>query len=285
MRSHVWTWCPMALLAWAVMLTGSAAAQQLPQQFVAAYRPAAAAMKKAYAQGTVEGAVRRTNSLDGLTVNQRFLIRFVGKWFRCDETTSTQQGIISRTSPTNIILATPSVSLRCIQSNQLADVTNGSQWIPYNEAKAAIEVICPLSFPYSMGTEGTIVDMLRAGGTQLTAFKTGTQDGMPMIKIEYTQQVAPDGQYGPWDCSLLISPDEGYALREYTRTRTQGGSRLTIQGRLRYSVNLDGIPLLEHYTRKDVQGGRNSVTQQQTISISKFETTTPNKYFFRADGI
>jgi hypothetical protein len=276
----------IGVIAASVMLpAGSAKAQQLPQEFVAAYRPALAAMKKTYAQGTVKGRVRRIDALDGTTVSQRFLLRFAGTLFRADVTTTTQQASRSKTSKTDILLATPSVSLRCPKLPKTSEVANSSTWISYDEAKASIRNICPLSFPYSMGTQGTILAMLRSGGVRITAFKTGTQDGERMIQIKYIQQVAPDGSYGPWKCSLLIAPDEGYALRDYSWTTGRGSRQFTILGSLRYTLDLNGTPLLQQYVRKEVQGAGGAVNQEQTIGISSFDTETPNRYYFRADGI
>jgi hypothetical protein len=257
-------------------------AQGLPQHFVAAYRPALEGMKKAYGTGTIEGTMRFDNLLSGTSLSRRFVYRAAGDWFRMDTTPTAQTGLTVKLNVTEILLATPTASMQGYQrpDRQLANAN--MKEISYDEARARVRDVCPLSFPYSMGTQGTILDMLQSGGTKVTSFKTGKLDGEPMIQITYEQQVDPNGRYGPWKCTLHISPDEGYALRSFSRTST-GGQPTTVRGTLSYDVDINGIPLMRSLAQRTQQGG--SVTERLSVSISNFDTARPDLNGFRADGI
>ena len=154
----------------------------------------------------------------------------------------------------------------------------------YGEASTTIRDMCPVTFPYTMGTQGTILDMLQSGGTKITSFKRGKLDGEPMIQINYEQQVDPDGNYGPWKCTLHIAPEEGYSLRTFSRTAGQGDRLVTVSGSLNYSLNSRSVPLLSSFERTQLRGGSGQVTERQSITISDFDTERPSPFIFSADG-
>ncbi len=83
----------------------------------------------------------------------------------------------------------------------------------------------------------------------------------------------------------MISPDEGYALREYARTTGQGEQQLTFRGTLTYNVDRNGIPLVEQIDCRQEQGSRGALIQRDVVDVSKFDTEPPRESYFRADSM
>ncbi len=282
MRRRLVRWMMVILCGWASSTASRAVAQRLPGDFVTAYRAALETMKDAYSKGTIRGAVSQESPQAGKSIKRRFVLRVVGNWFRLDATTTAQKGMGAKVGRTSLFLATPQVSF---QGMRLPDglLPNNSQIGGYSDIAATIHAICPLSFPYTMGTQGTILDMLQSGGVKITSFKTGTIDGERMIQIRYLQQVDSQGRYGPWDCTIFISPAEGYALHSYRWTTGQGDRQLTLSGSLSYRVTPNGIPFLESLERREERG--DDVIERQAMSVSDFDTTRPTNYYFTADSV
>lgn len=285
MRRWFVRWTMVIHCAWAASAASHAVAQQrLPGDFVAAYRSALLTMQDAYSNGTIQGTARLEFPLAGKSIDQRFIVRIAdNSWFRIDATPTAQKGMGVAVGRTRFILATPQVSLEGTR-NKNGLLPNDSTIPSYTDADRSIRAMCPYTFPYTMGArQGTILNMLQSGGTTITSFKTGTLDGQRMVRIKYKQQVDPQGRRGPWTCTAYISPEEGYALRRFSRSTGQGSRQLTLSGSLSYTINPDGIPLLERLERSEKQG--DNVVERQTMSVSKFDTTRPTDYWFTADGV
>ncbi|MGD9722742.1 MAG: hypothetical protein AB7O59_15520 [Pirellulales bacterium] len=272
----------LAACAASTLLGPQPARAQLPASFVANYARALDAMKTAYAQATVEGTVKQENLVARTSQDRSFTLRISGNWFRLDATTTAQVGTKAVVGGMDTVLATPDASLQGYQEPNTQRMSNKMKEYTYDDSRVAIDRLIPLAFPYSLGTQGTILDMLRSGGVTITSFKTGSRDGERMIQIKYDQQVSPDGQYGPWKCSLLLAPDQGYTLRDYEWTAGFGSQRVSVRGSLSYSVDSKGVPLLESFSRTDLRGS--SPISKQSLSISKFDTEQPTLIEFRADG-
>ncbi len=261
-----------------------AVAQKLPADFVAAYGPALEAMRNAYAQGTVRGTLQSEYPTTGRSIDRRFTLRLAGSTSRIDARVTAQKGMGATVGGTDIFLAMPGASMQAYRRNN-GEVSNQPfDEDGYRQANSSIRELCPISFPYTMGTQGTILTMLQSGDVKIASFKRGKRDGEPMIQIKYTQQVDPDGRYGPWDGTLLISPAEGYALRSFTRTAGQGDRQVTYSGSLSYTLNVEGVPLLQQFERREQRGAGGVVVERQNMAISEFNTQPPRSYLFSADG-
>jgi hypothetical protein len=261
-----------------------ACAQRLPSDFVAAYGPALERMRSTYAEGTVRGTISMEYPTTGRSIDRRFTLRLAGNVSRIDSSVTAQHGMDVRVGGTDIFLAQPGASMQSYRndSGEIANrpfVEDG-----YNQATSSIRDLMPIAFPYTMGGRGTILTMLQSGDVKITSFKRGSVDGERMIQIKYIQQVDPDGRRGPWNAELMIAPEEGYALRQFSRTAGRGEETVTTSGTLSYSLNADGVPLLRQFEQTEARGAAATIVEQRTFGISEFSTEPPKSYLFSADG-
>ena len=94
--------------------------------------------------------------------------------------------------------------------------------------------------------------------------------------------VSPDGRQGPWTCSLRLSPNEGFALRQFTCTSGHGGQAVTLSGSLTYTMSIHDEPLLAELVRSERRGGQ--LVERHTMSISEYKTQAPQSFQFSADA-
>jgi hypothetical protein len=278
--------CQALVIAVALAVVGAevAVAQKLPSDFVAAYGPALEAMRNAYSHGTVQGTLESEYPASGRSIDRRFTLRLAGATSRIDARVTAQVGMGAKVGGTDIFLAMPGASMQAFRGagGEVANqpyVEDG-----YSVANASIKQLCDISFPYTMGGQGTILSMLQSGDVKIGSFKKGKRDGEPMIQIKYLQQVDPQGRRGPWNCTLLIAPLQGYALRSYTRTAGTGSQQVTHSGSLSYTLNVDNVPLLQQLERVEQRGPGGVVVERQDMSITTFDTEPPKSYLFSADG-
>ncbi len=274
------------LVAVAVVACGApdACAQRLPSDFVSAYGQALERMRSDYAEGTVRGTISMVYPTTGRSIDRRFTLRLANNTSRIDARVTAQHGMDVRVGGTDIFLAEPGASMQAYRddSGQIANrpfIDDG-----YNQATSSIRELVPISFPYTMGTQGTILSMLQSGDTKLTSFKRGSVDGERMIQIKYIQQIDPDGRRGPWNAELLIAPEEGYALRKFSRTAGRGDGQITTSGTLSYSLTADKVPLLRQFEQTEARGRAGTVVERRTFNISEFSTEPPSSNLFSADG-
>jgi hypothetical protein len=262
------------------------AAQGLPQEFTSAYRPALEIIKQTYTNATIEGTLKQDFPQAGRSVQQQFVLRSKGPWFRLDATAIPPKSSRAKTGGTQVFLATPDASLQTYQTpgNQMFDFSSIKE-DSYGEAKTRIRDLCPINYAYSFDNQTSILDMLQSGNVRITSFKTGKLNDQRMFQINYLQEVDPDGQQGPWTCSILISPEEGYAMRQYSRTTGRGDAAVTIRGSLSYGLDHNGIPLVERIERRREQGARAALIQRDNLNITSFNTQTPDMIYFGADGM
>jgi hypothetical protein len=267
-----------------VSIASSACAAGLPAGFVNAYRSALQKIERAYDEVTVEGTVKQESASTGKTLDQRFTLRVTGTWVRLDSTIVNPPGARNRDGKTLVVLATPDASLHTYQTpgDPMFDFDSIKE-DQYGPAKTRIGHLVPLHLAYSFNNQGTILDALSRSDVKITGFKTTHKDGQRLVTINYEQQVDPEGRQGPWKCSLVIAPDEGFSLRAYSRTTGTGSRQITFRGSLKYSVDRNGIPLVESIDRRQFQGA--TQVERNVVSISKFDTEPPRKSYFRADSM
>lgn len=272
----------LIVVALAAISHADRARAQLPGDFVAEYGQALERMQNAYSSCSVRGTISTEYPPSGRSIARRFTLRMAGSQSRIDARVTAQNGMDVAVGGTDIFLAQPGASLQAYR-NGSGEITN-QPYIEdgYNQATTSIRDLMPLSFPYTMGGQRSILAQLQSGDVKITSFKRGTVNGERMIQIKYVQHVDPDGRQGPWNCKLLIAPHEGYALRQFSRTAGQGSGQVTTSGTLSYTLNADEVPLLQQFDRTERRGGVE--VERQTYSISKFDTERPKSYLFSADG-
>lgn len=280
MRRRWFDWLLLAALT-IVACADRASAQGLPADFVAAYQPAIEALGKIYSQGTLKGTLTDEYG-DGRSINRRFTLWLSGRTSRIDAKVTSQKGMGVAVNGTDIYMAMPGASMLAYRDGKGALANRPMDEDSYGQAKNSIGELCPISFPYTMGTQGTILTMLQRSDVRIKSFKRGKVDGQPMIKIDYEALLGPDGRQGPWTCSLRLSPNEGYALRQYTCTAGAGGQQITLSGSLSYTMSVHDEPLLAEMVRSERRGGQ--LVERHTINISDFKTQAPSSWQFSADA-
>jgi hypothetical protein len=184
---------------------------------------------------------------------------------------------------TDIVLATPDASLSGTHSPRQR-ISNNMQEDTYSAAQTMVRDLCPIHLAYSLDNQTTILQMLQSGGVKITSFKRGKRDGEPMVQIKFDAQNGPNGRYGPWKGTLLISPAEGYALRHYEYTTGSGSHAITVSGALTYGLNNKGIPLVQKIDRRQEQGTAHALVERSVLDVSSFDTDPPRDFRFRADA-
>ena len=263
---------------------GPLAAGDLPRDFVNAYRPALEIIRKNYTNATVEGTRDRFFAQTNKSFSQRFVLRVSGTWIRIDATTTAQKGLGAEIGGTRVYLATPDASLQTFQhpGSEMFDTIKQDD---YSEARSRIGDVCPINYAFAFNNRESILEMLLSSNVKVTSFKKGKKSGETMFQIKYEQQTDPNGRQGPWKCELLISPDEGYALREYSRTTGQGNDQSTFRGKLTYGLDHNGLPLMQSIQCRQEQGPGAKLVERDEINISWFNTETPPDKFFQADSM
>jgi hypothetical protein len=276
-------WVGWLLLSALTLIAGAdrACAQKLPADFVAAYQPAIEALRKVYSQGTIKGTLADEYG-DGRSISRRFTLWLAGRTSRIDAKVTGQKGMGTAVGGTDIYMAMPGASMLAYRNGKGELANRPMDEDGYRQAKNSIGELCPISFPYTMGTPGTILSMLQRSDVKITSFKRGKVDSQPMIKIEYEALVGPDGRQGPWTCSLRLSPNEGYALRQYTCTAGHGSQQVTLSGSLSYTMSVHDEPLLAELVRSEHRGSQ--LVERHTISISEYKTQAPLNFQFSADA-
>jgi hypothetical protein len=269
-------------LTWVAFGAPSAVAQKLPSEFVAAYGEALDAMQQVYSQGTIQGTLESAFPPSGRSINRRFTLRLMGQTSRLDASVVSQAGMNAKVGGTDILLAMPGASMQAYRNSNGEVANQPFAEDGYSVANAGIKGLCNISFPYTMGGQANILQMLHSGNVKIASFKKGKRDGEPMIQIKYSQLVDPEGRQGPWNCSLLLAPLQGYALRSYTRTAGTAGRQVTFSGSLSYTLTPNNVPLLQQLDRIERHGS--TVVERQSISVSRFSLEPPDGYIFSADG-
>ena len=274
----------VAVLAFASLVNSAPViAQGLPADFVSAYGAALEVLQRTYTGATIEGTTSQTSPGKKQSIQRKFTLKINGNQSRIDSTVTAQQGTDSTVGTTDIVLATPDASLSGTHGPK-ARISNNMQEDSYSTARAMVRDLCPFYLAYSFDNQNTILSMLQSSNVKITSFKRGQRDGEPMIQIKYDQQTGPDGRFGPWSCTLLISPAEGYALRVFERTKGTGASTITVSGSLSYSLDPHGVPLVDKIERREEQGPARTLVDRSVLNVSKFNTTPPRDFRFTADA-
>ncbi len=102
-----------------------------------------------------------------------------------------------------------------------------------------------VAVPFNIGYP--IAELLGQPGFKFDRVTEIERDGRKLLALSFTKQVAVVGPGGKPKCRLVISPDEGWVLREYewkipSQTRTM---------RVDYFPSTGGIPGIKNITRSD----------------------------------
>jgi hypothetical protein len=254
-----------------------AACAQLPQELVSRYRPAVEKLRQAYTHATIEGTSILTYPGQDKSREQRFVMRAGGELRRLDVTTLRQQGMGLKVGGAEMRMATPWGSLSTYTAPGSTFFDDAKQ-IPYGDTVAQIDNASLLNYPYSLDSTGTILEMLLKPGVKVTSAKVFPSEGQQLVRINYQETASHSGRTGLWNASLVLSPDEGWALRGFTRTLGQGSGATTQRAKLTYSGSTDGIPNVQSIESETVVD--RTPTQREAIQVSKIKFGDPDSYYF-----
>ncbi len=262
-----------------LMIAGGnwASAGQLPQEFVNLYRPALNRLREAYSKVTVEGTLRVELPREEKSSEQGFVMRADGKKRRLDLRTLAQQGMGLKVGATEMSMATPYGSLNTY-TNPDSKFFDDAQQRKYDGIVSEIDRRCLVTYPYALDSKSTILDMLQSPAVKVKSVKWTRSQGQPMVQVDYQQDGEHAGFSGTWESMLILSPEDGWALRSFTRTLQGGSSRVSQRGELQYAGIEDGAPLLQSISVETSQGGR--VVRREGITVDDTTFGAPNQYLF-----
>ena len=258
---------------------------ELPRSFVEAYKPALQKLVKAYTNATIEGTISHQLPQAHKSREQSFAFWAGDTSFRLDTTTTASQGMGDKLGSTEILLATPGASLRASWGPTSPAFDTAGE-LSDGDAKSSIETTCRLYQPYALDERENILEHLKRDSVRIVSYRVVALEGRSSVKISYDETRSERGHKAEWKAWLVLSPSEGWALRQYSRTTGEGNRQVTFQGSLDYDgTSEDGVPLLRRIDCWQQQGSSQTYVERDVISITRFESGAPSQYYFRAMGL
>jgi hypothetical protein len=259
-------------------------AGNLPQDFTDAYEPAVAKIQKVYNYVTVRGSVVREFPLKREATTQEYTLRNSAKKSRLDiKTTASKNGALA-VGTVEVYLATPEASFYGIGDNGTPAIDT-SQELTYAEATLRINKAFPIDEPYALASGGTVLEMLKNPQINIGEVKKIQHQGKQYVKIIYDRPIG--GGADNLDALVsyvLLSPSEGWAVREFSRSTGRGADMKTTKGKVTYSDVRDGVPIVERIETWQYVGADQVLSAHELVSVTKFEPGDPLMVYFGADG-
>ena len=249
----------------------------LPPEFVNVYRPALERLRQAYGLVTVEGTLSTELPQEEKSSEQAFIFIADGRKRRLDLRTLSQRGMGLQVGASVMMMATPFGSLNT-ETRPNSKFFDDAQQRDYASVVTEIDQKSLLTFPYALGSPTTILDMLQASAVKVTKVKWIRRGGKAMVQVDYHESGRHVGHSGNWNSTLVLSPDDGWALRSFNRVLSGGSDRISQHGELQYSSGENGIPLVESIFVETSRG--NHVARREGISVKSVDFTSPDPIFF-----
>lgn len=266
----------IAAAALSTCLAQLAAAGQLPSKFIGVYRPAVERLKAAYTEVSVDGTLSVELPDQHKSSQQAFIFRAIGERRRLDLTTTAQQGMGLKVGATEMNMATPIGSLNTY-TNKGSQFFDNARERTYADVVQEIDRRSLINLPYAFDSSGTILDMLQRATVKVSDVKWIRTDGEQLVQVTYQEQARHAGQSGIWNSTLTLSPQDGWALRSFTRTLT-GSRPYTQRGQLQYTPGPDGIPLIRSIAVETSEGTR--VIRRESVSVGDIQFGNPGPEWF-----
>ncbi len=266
----------IAAAALSTCLAQLATAGQLPPTFVSTYRPAVERLKAAYTKVSVEGTLSVDVPGEGKSSQQSFTFRASGDQRRLDVTTTAQQGMGLEVGASEMNMATPIGSLNTYKKAG-SDFFDNARERKYAGVVEGIDRRSLMNLPYAFDSSGTILDMLLRSSVKVGSVKWIRAQGEPLVQVTYQEEARHAGRSGVWNSTLTLSPQDGWALRSFTRTLV-GSQPYTQTGQLEYATGADGIPLVQSITVETTEGSR--VIRRESVSVSDIQFGDPGQEWF-----
>jgi hypothetical protein len=254
-------------------------AGDVPPNFSAKYQPALENFKRCYSHVTIEGRLRREYPQTNRLLEQQYALRASGKLMRLDVTTTAQHDMGVDVGSVTSYIATTYGSLMTSRGPRSQGFDSATE-LSYSDVKSRIENTCPLMSPYKAVGQGTLVDLLRQPDVQVAGVQKVLQRGESLIKLSYNEGGGRGhASHRSW---FLLSPAEGWAVREYFRTSGDGESQVVQRGTLAYDGMQDGAPLVKRIETWREEGPKRKCTLHELIEVSSFSTEDPSNDYFTA---
>jgi len=251
-------------------------AGNLPQEFVNVYRPALDRLRQAYGKVSVEGNLRVALPQEDKSSEQTFVFRADGKKRRLDLRTLAQQGMGLKIGASVMTMATPYGSLNT-ETGPNSQFFDNAQQRKYAGVVAEIDQQCLLTYPYALDSPTSILEMLQTSAVRVASVKWIRSQGEAMVQVDYYEAGRHAGQSGNWNSTLILAPNDGWALRSFNRTLS-GSDRVSQHGELRYTSGDASIPLVQSIF---VETSRNNrVVRRENLSVTDVDFGSPDSYYF-----
>ena len=238
MRTIAITTCRPIFATLAVLIGSVAVAGDLPADLVAKYQPATDSFKDCYSHCTVIGTLRREYPQSKKLLEQRYTYLAAGHSMRLDVTTTAAENMGTEVGSEMKLVATDIGSLVTYRRNS-SNVFDTATEISYSDAKRRIEDGCPILSPFKAIGQGTVLDLLKLPSVRVAAVERVKRKGATYVRIRYEDG---DSQNKSW---FLLSPSEGWAVRQYWHSTGQGGLQKIQRGNLSYEGTHDGAALVK----------------------------------------
>jgi hypothetical protein len=199
---------------------------------------------------------------------------------RLDVTTTADQGMGHKVGSSEAYIATDIGSMLAY-TGPTSQVFDTARELSYGEAKSRIENGCPLMSPYKAVGQGTLLDILKSPAVKVDKVQNIKINGELLVKVTYEESSSQRNlpAHKSW---FVLSPSEGWAVREYSRMTGDGDSAILHCGILKYDGMHDGVPMVSRIECWQEQGPQRNLLVREIIEITSFLPVDPSDYWFTA---
>lgn len=252
-------------------------AGDLPRDFVGQYAPAVEKLREFYSHVTVRGTLKHALPQQAKSLEQKFVFRAASPQVRLDVTTTANKGMNAKLGGSDMYMATSYGSLTTIR-NPGSSTFDDARQLNYNDTKSHIESTCLLNYVYTFADHKTILDYLQQPNVQDVKITKIHREGETLVKITYRETSAADVRKSGPPAWFVLSPTEGWAVREYSRTVGEGTNAITYRGTLTYEGTKDTVPLVKGIESVQEQGGAR--VTRDVVQVSKIVSGNPKDEYF-----
>ncbi len=135
-----------------------------------------------------------------------------------------------------------------------------------------------------METSGTLLDLLRKPWVKVDSPQKSEKQGKPLVKIRFDERGDVRDRLPGERAYVVLSPNEGWALREYLKIVGTGSNEVVYRGTVTYSGMRDGVPIVDRIETWEEKGRPRVCVRHEIVHISRVTHGDPNWVDFTADG-
>jgi hypothetical protein len=256
-----------------------ASAGELPNDFSKAYAPAVDRLRDFYTHVTVTGSLKRELPQAKKSLEQTFIYRAAGTQVRLNVTTVANKGMKAKVGGSDLFMATRDGSLTTVR-NPGSEVFDDAKQLNYGDTKSRIDDTCLLTFPYACVGQGTVLEYLRQSTVKVLSVKKIKRDDESLVKVNFHETTGRQDRSTQWSSWVLLSPAEGWAVREFSRTSGQGDAAVTYRGSVEYEGQQNGIPLASRIVSIKEKGPSHACVERETVLLDRYTPGAPGPEYF-----